>query len=245
MIKGIVYKYTSPSNKCYIGQTTRESKRKLEHIRVTSNIKSKFGKAITKYGIKSFKYEILVCINSNDTRKLKIILDTLERYYIKKYNSFKSGYNMTLGGESKLGYKTPTTVRTKISNSLKGHTDSLNTKMKKSKSHLGKKLSQSSIEKCKLAFRNRSIESETNRINKSIAVTKGKPRCKRAVYITALKNRRSVIQMLDNNTIKVWDSIKEAAIELELNPSNIVACCKGKSRTTGGYKWKYKEEYNG
>lgn len=30
---GIIYKYTSPSGKSYIGQTTDESKRKISHKR--------------------------------------------------------------------------------------------------------------------------------------------------------------------------------------------------------------------
>ena len=30
-MKGIIYKYTSPSGKCYIGQTVNENKRRYEH----------------------------------------------------------------------------------------------------------------------------------------------------------------------------------------------------------------------
>lgn len=36
-MKGIIYKYTSPSGKCYIGQTINEDRRKLQHKRAAFN----------------------------------------------------------------------------------------------------------------------------------------------------------------------------------------------------------------
>ena len=38
---------------------------------------------------------------------------------------------------------------------------------------------------------------------------------------------------------KVFESAKLAATELNLFDSNIAKCCKGKSKTTGGYHWEY------
>ena len=32
MIEGVIYCYTSPTGKCYIGQTTNRKLRKLEHL---------------------------------------------------------------------------------------------------------------------------------------------------------------------------------------------------------------------
>ena len=40
-------------------------------------------------------------------------------------------------------------------------------------------------------------------------------------------------------TGKIYNSIKEAADELGLYHSNIVACCNGRRATCGGLKWKY------
>lgn len=42
------------------------------------------------------------------------------------------------------------------------------------------------------------------------------------------------------NFIKEWGSITEAAEELKLNSSNICAVLKGKTKTAGGFIWKYK-----
>ena len=48
--QGIVYMYTSPSGKYYIGQTVNETSRKSKHKLETSKSKTKFGSAIRKYG---------------------------------------------------------------------------------------------------------------------------------------------------------------------------------------------------
>lgn len=46
----------------------------------------------------------------------------------------------------------------------------------------------------------------------------------------------------DNQLIKEYDSINEAAKELGLvNGSSIIQCCKGKQKTAKGYIWKYKD----
>ena len=53
---------------------------------------------------------------------------------------------------------------------------------------------------------------------------------------------RRIIQMdLDGNEIKVWNSIKEASIQLKISKgtiSNVLGGVKGKT-TAGGFKWKY------
>ena len=42
--------------------------------------------------------------------------------------------------------------------------------------------------------------------------------------------------------LKEYESILQASIENNLDKSHIVKCCKGKIKTTGGYKWRYKED---
>lgn len=44
---------------------------------------------------------------------------------------------------------------------------------------------------------------------------------------------------LNNNLIKIWDSIKGAGNALNLNPSTILKCCDGTSKTAFGFKWIY------
>ena len=50
-----------------------------------------------------------------------------------------------------------------------------------------------------------------------------------------------VIQIdLENNQIKVWNSIQQAQDILKI--SNISAVCRKKQKTAGGFKWKYYRE---
>lgn len=51
---------------------------------------------------------------------------------------------------------------------------------------------------------------------------------------------RKCIQMdKDDNVIKVWASMKEACDSLGLHRGDLTHVCQGKTRTCGGYKWKY------
>ena len=57
------------------------------------------------------------------------------------------------------------------------------------------------------------------------------------------RNNKKVIQYdINNNLIRVWDSLKEAAEQLNINHSKISLVCRGKRKTTGGYIWRYADE---
>ena len=97
-MEGIIYKYTSPSGKCYIGQTINECSRKRAHSKKHGGKCLKFYNAIDKYGYDNFKYEVIIRLNSDDPEYLKQSLDILEIGFIKTFDSFENGYNMTIGG---------------------------------------------------------------------------------------------------------------------------------------------------
>lgn len=90
-----IYKATNKINgKIYIGQTVDFEKRKKEHELDRRNKNSIFHRAIDKYGIENFEWEIIDSFNS------KYGSDYLERFYIELYKSYKpNGYNMTKGGD--------------------------------------------------------------------------------------------------------------------------------------------------
>jgi len=55
-------------------------------------------------------------------------------------------------------------------------------------------------------------------------------------------NRKKVLQKsLDGKTIKIWDSINEAATNTNSINSKIISCCKGNRKTHNKYKWEYYE----
>lgn len=98
----IIYKVTNKiNNKIYIGQTRNTlDKRKSEHYREARycdkwNIKdNKFHKALLKYSYEDFIWEI-----EDDSALSSEELLEKEIYYINKYDSFKYGYNSTIGGD--------------------------------------------------------------------------------------------------------------------------------------------------
>ena len=95
--QGVIYKIENLANgKVYIGQTIQSfNRRKRTHENELRNNKHKNLKlqnAWKKYGSESFKFNIIeVCEES--------MLDQKEIYYIQQYDSFKRGYNMTVGGK--------------------------------------------------------------------------------------------------------------------------------------------------
>lgn len=98
---GVIYCYTSPSGKKYVGQTKNEINRKTKFK--YANTYSSGGKidlARKKYGVDSFTYAVLETINADSLELLKQKLDEREIYWIDKFDSFNNGYNSTRGGDN-------------------------------------------------------------------------------------------------------------------------------------------------
>jgi len=95
---GIIYKFTSPSGKSYIGQTKRDiEKRKREHFKCPGSC-ILLESAIKKYGDK-MEFEILVEVNDQH-------LDKYETQFINVYNTLEpNGYNIRTGGSAALHSK--------------------------------------------------------------------------------------------------------------------------------------------
>ena len=84
-----IYKHTSPSGKCYVGQTVNIKERwKAKSYQQCR----KFYNAIKKYGWDNFEHEILCVCNTPKDANDK------EAYYIKYYDSINNGYNIVPGG---------------------------------------------------------------------------------------------------------------------------------------------------
>ena len=93
----IIYKHTSKtSGKSYIGLTQKTLEERLNgHINNSrKGSETNFHSAIRKYGIEDFISEVLESgIKDIDELKLR------EQYWIEYYDTYKNGYNMTLGGD--------------------------------------------------------------------------------------------------------------------------------------------------
>lgn len=96
-----IYKFENLVNgKKYIGQSVNIERRYKDHIvRAKNNFinnteyDSSLHKAMRKYGINNFSFEILEECE-------KIELNEKERYWIAHYNSYHKGYNETSGGDA-------------------------------------------------------------------------------------------------------------------------------------------------
>lgn len=92
-----IYKIVNSVNdKVYIGQTIKKPKLRLtEHIYHATHpkygYKSKLHAAMRKYGIDAFRIETVEVCDVSE-------LNDREIYWIEKYDSYRNGYNNTLGG---------------------------------------------------------------------------------------------------------------------------------------------------
>lgn len=56
----------------------------------------------------------------------------------------------------------------------------------------------------------------------------------------ALARNHKVIQKnLDGSVVKVWNSLKEASETLHIHYQSISSVCRGKRKTSAGFKWEY------
>lgn len=131
-MEGIIYCYHCIlTGKKYIGKTLYEKKRKDDHkYNVSTGTSTKFYNAVRKYGWENFVYGIIEIVEAN-------LLEDMEKYYIQQYNTMNDGYNMTIGGDGKFGWKASSETKEKMKNSAKGRILSEETKRKISESKKG------------------------------------------------------------------------------------------------------------
>lgn len=93
---GIIYKIENKINKkIYIGQTVKTFKQRYRNDLAKYTHNEELRKDILLYGIENFEIT-----KELDIAKTKEELDEKERYYISLYDSFRNGYNETIGGDS-------------------------------------------------------------------------------------------------------------------------------------------------
>lgn len=119
------------NSKKYIGQSVDISNRWRQHKNELNNnthFNDYLQKSWNKYGKDNFRFYVLEYCDASQ-------LDDLEVYYIGFYEALDrdKGYNLTSGGTDNKIYSNET--RIKISNALKGHKLSLESRIKISKNH--------------------------------------------------------------------------------------------------------------
>jgi len=117
-MNGVIYCYHCiPTGKKYIGQTVKEKHRKRQHINhCKTGVDNKFYRAVRKYGWDNFVYGIIDDYNDE-------ILNEQEIFYIDKYDTYRNGYNSTLGGEGCRGFVPSKDTKMKQSISAKNRSN--------------------------------------------------------------------------------------------------------------------------
>ena len=139
--------------------------------------------------------------------------------YINYYETLNrnNGYNLMSGGT--LGRKYSKESCMKISQALKGHSVSLESRIKISKNH-------ADVNGENNGMYGKSHTDEAKR--KVSEANKGR--------ISARRNRNLVLCIELN---KIFDDATSAGSILGIDGSAILKCCRGERKTCGGYHWKF------
>ncbi len=223
----VVYKHTAPNGKAYIG-ITRQNPVKRWGGGANYVHNEHFYNAILKYGWDNIKHEILYA----DLTKEEAEQKEIELIALYKSDNREYGYNIEHGGNA-IG-KFSEESRAKLSKALKGRTA-----WNKGISTVpwNKGIQVSDEEKKRLgelrkgkpsSFKGKHHSEETKKIlseaHKGKMTGGNHPRAKKVLCI-------------ETNTI--YNTLAEAARETNISNVCICHCCKGTTKSAGGFHWKY------
>jgi len=229
-----IYRIINIKNgKFYIGSSINITKRWYDHkrtLRKGIHDNDYLQKSWNKYGENNFEFNIIEIIEN--------VTDLLirEQYHLDVMKPFDKDktYNICGFANNMLGFKHSDETKMKLSKIHKGNKYNLGnkhsdeTKKMMSISHTGEKHYSETIIKLIKTKTGVGHSSETK--NKLSNIKKGKP---------AL-NKRKVYQLdTDGNTIKLWDSLTDAANNYNIDPSRISSVCNGRTKICIGFKWVY------
>lgn len=260
-----IYMWTSPSGKSYIGQSIDLTKRKNRFINNQyDKSQKKLKYALNKYNISTWKYQVLEYCEIDR-------LDEREIYYIKLYDTFIHGYNMTKGGMGTLGHKMTEEgkeknrqvqkerihtelERQKKSESLKRAYKDGRKKANPDTSHLH---TDEIRDKRAKSLIGRILSEETKK--KISDAHKGKIPWNKSIPMS--EEQREKLKQVDRTAISgVNNYHAKKVIQLDMNGNfikewgcimdakreygsiHIEDVCQGKRKTAGGFIWEYKKE---
>jgi len=154
----VIYMVTNIiTGKGYIGQSIDFEARKIRHL---SSVRLKrddcyLHRSIRKYGEENFKWVIITECCNIYTCKTQNMLNNLEIFFIAYYDTYNSGYNLTIGGKGRSGYKHSKETRQKLSEIKRNISEE--TKKKLSNAAKGRKLTEETKQKISKAKKGKPI----------------------------------------------------------------------------------------
>lgn len=239
--------------KKYIGQSIDIASRWSQHKRDSVISRDTFlYQAMQKYGIENFKFYILEECNSQ-------LLDEREKFWIDYYDTFKHGYNMTLGGQGIEGYHLQRNIAPSNLKQLNG-ADSV-VKIAKLDKEFNILEVYPSVQEC---ARKNNIEATNisktatakhktchgyifmyyedikNMNNAEIKEYRNRQR-ETLQYSNSYSTSKRIIYLIDenDNVLQTFPSISNAAKLLKLDASSITKVCKGRLKQIKGYRFRY------
>jgi group I intron endonuclease len=212
-----IYKITSPSGKIYIGQSINWKRRYLEYKRLQCKYQRKLYNSLLKHGVENHQFEIIEECNEEQ-------LNEREIYWGEYYNVLgENGLVLKLGSA---GGKRSEESKLKQGAATKGRKDSDEARINKSKAFKGRKFT---AEHCLKLGQSK----------------KGVPKPKISIKNKGNKyraNKGKIVTQYDKqgNFIKDWNTAQQASEELNIHYGSISCCCLGKTKTAGGFIWKFK-----
>lgn len=257
--KPCIYVYTNLlTGQQYVGQTIKLKRRNNDHINNGYN-GSYIDRALKKYSVECFDLSIVEefdCINGD-------VLNEREIYWIKQFDTFNNGYNLTKGGDGRKGYIIPEYQKKYgKDNSFYGrtHTEESKSKMRKSSkgqvpwnkgnktpehykrygkdNHMyGKKLSEETKEK----IRKKLLGSNNPNYGK-MPSEETKRKIKEQLLINDPREKSYKITTPEGKEYIIKGINRWCRVN-DINPAGMFAVVKGRQKTThGGYKCEYINE---
>ena len=209
------------THECYIGQSIHIEKRWLEHKQpsIYDNpnhyaYEYNLYKAFRKYGIENFEFTIIEeCLQEE--------LNQREKYWIKYYNSYNKGYNMTLGGDGIIKMGTLPVYLYTIAGDYVTEFPTIPDAAQILQCNQGSIYSAISTKGLYLKYQWRYEKFD------------------KLPYYETDKHRPVIAFDLNGNKIKVYDTIKEAIENTQDTEKSITSQCKTKIYNNTNYQWRY------
>lgn len=218
-----VYCHTSPNGKRYVGISCNPQKRWGKNGQNYAK-NYRFSRAIKKYGWKNITHTILFAgLKIEQAKEIEIGL--ISKWHL---TDFKYGYNIREGGDGAFSLES----RKKMGKSRLGNHNYADHHTEETKKKVSEGLKRYYAEHPK----------KKKRLVYKIYKEEDAPKRKRHADVRGEKNpsAKKVRQLsLDGEFIREYPYAKMATEENGYDLSAIIKCCRGKLKTSYGYKWEY------